>query len=35
MELSAWLFVVPALIAVFVAATSMRDLGRYLRVWKL
>jgi hypothetical protein len=32
MELSAWLLVLTALVAVVVAATAMRDLGRYLRI---
>jgi hypothetical protein len=35
MELSAWLLVLPALVVVFVAATALPDLGRYLRIGKM
>lgn len=35
MELSAWLLLLPALVAVLVAATAMQDFGRYLRVRRM
>jgi hypothetical protein len=36
MELwAAWLLVPPALVVVFVAATAMRELGRYLPIRKM